>query len=183
MISVVTPTYSWVDGCRIKLDVDAAGEAIEKVRAKYNGDNFTRNVLVAAESKRSPLHKYFDWTDTVAAEKWRLAQAGHLIRSIEIIVAEKPDIGPTRAFVSVGKLRFSTIRAVMCNEVDRDYVLGRALNELRNIQRKYAQLEELGPVFQAITEVLEADVPEVSNSRKRRKPRTKRANVEVLADA
>ena len=43
-------------------------------------------VLEVAENPGHPLHKKFDWDDTVAARRWRLSQAAHLIRSVKVNV-------------------------------------------------------------------------------------------------
>jgi len=42
-------------------------------------------VVNAARPDDHPLHRYFDWDDTAAAEKYRLYQARGLIRSVHII--------------------------------------------------------------------------------------------------
>ena len=44
-------------------------------------------VVEAAEAETHPLHSYFEWDDTEAARKWRLWQAGNLIRSVKILVS------------------------------------------------------------------------------------------------
>lgn len=54
-------------------------------------------VVISAQSKSSPLHRYFEWNDTAAAAKYRLVQAGHLIRCVLI----KTDHGDVRSFVNV----------------------------------------------------------------------------------
>lgn len=56
------------------------------------------DVVEAARAEHSPLHPYFEWKDSVAANQYRLEQARHLTRSIEIRIA--PAIS-TRAFVSI----------------------------------------------------------------------------------
>lgn len=59
-----------------------------------------RQLLVdLARDKKHPLHDRFDWDDTVAGEKWRLEQAGQLLR-----VTFKPAPGrpaELRAFMAV----------------------------------------------------------------------------------
>src|SRR5690348_15271357 len=44
------------------------------------------NVINEAEKKSSPLHPFFEWDDTKAANKFRLQQARSLISDFEITV-------------------------------------------------------------------------------------------------
>jgi len=64
-----------------------------------HGDLTPRLVVDTARDPRHPLHTRFEWDDTVAAERYRLDQAGQLLR-----VTFRPDpTQPThlRAFVAV----------------------------------------------------------------------------------
>src|SRR3990167_2956704 len=49
-------------------------------------------VVKRAENPKSPLHEYFEWNDTAAAQAYRIIQAGELIRSCKLIV-HKGEIG------------------------------------------------------------------------------------------
>lgn len=60
-------------------------------------------VVSAAEPVDSPLHHCFEWDDDEAARKFRLVQAGHLIRRVQIRVDRFDDAEPlrVRAFLHV----------------------------------------------------------------------------------
>lgn len=124
-----------------KLAVVAA--IIQKL--EQNGRCTPRRVLAAARSPDSPLHPYFEWDDTVAAEAHRIEQARALIRriKIEIEYREEVRIAPKylhdaavdagdQGYVSMTKLRREPAnkRAVIQMEIDR--ILG-LLNRLRDI--------------------------------------------------
>lgn len=72
----------------------------ELVAIREEHGTLTPALLVElARDPGHPLHSRFEWDDRVAGEKWRLEQAGHLLR-----VTERPD--PTkpnelRAFMAV----------------------------------------------------------------------------------
>lgn len=70
---------------------------------KRHGSLSPSLVLRAAQSKRSPLHDYFEWDDSVAAQSYRLQQASQLIRTIRIRYVDPQSKEPelTRAFVPV----------------------------------------------------------------------------------
>ncbi len=54
------------------------------------------DVLKDAARKTSPLHAYFEWDDSKAAESHRLAQAASLIRRVQVKVIPAPDTEPIR---------------------------------------------------------------------------------------
>lgn len=58
-------------------------------------------VVQEAESKSSPLHKYFEWRDGLAAMRYREWQARQLIASIFIVQCDQKDAEPIRAFVAL----------------------------------------------------------------------------------
>lgn len=58
-------------------------------------------VVEAARPKTSPLHRYFEWDNTKAAENYRKWQARELILSVYIQDDDDPDAGPVRAFVNL----------------------------------------------------------------------------------
>ncbi len=66
-------------------DADVIAPEILRL-AQNRGDGITKEELLeAARPPRSRLHRYFDWDDKKAAEKWRLKQAGSMLRAFEVI--------------------------------------------------------------------------------------------------
>lgn len=64
-------------------------EAVERI-AKDDVDGLVQPAAVveAARDPESPLHDYFEWDDTAAAERYRLVQARHLLARIRVVVTE-----------------------------------------------------------------------------------------------
>lgn len=81
-MTVLTVQYRAVSGSGLRDgDAEIIGPEIESL-----GHNATSHAIVQkARPKRSPLHPYFEWDDSVAAESYRRFQAEHLARSITII--------------------------------------------------------------------------------------------------
>lgn len=95
------PCYQFKPWSRLKGDAQKVGEALEKLRNDA-GALSPQRIVEAARPSGSPLHDYFDWNDTSAAEKYREQQAAHLLRSIVVTRAPGVELkAPTRAFVSV----------------------------------------------------------------------------------
>lgn len=83
-----------------KADAQRVGEALAKV-ADANGGQLKPDAVVReAEQPRHYLHKFFEWDNKAAAEKYRLDQARHLIRCIDI-VRDDDDEEPKPAFISI----------------------------------------------------------------------------------
>ena len=77
-----------------KADAEVIGPQLEVLAE--DGDVSERNVVDIARSENSPLHRFFDWNNESAADKFRLHQAGTMMRSIRVRYAEndKPRVTP-----------------------------------------------------------------------------------------
>jgi hypothetical protein len=103
-----------------KKDAVIIGKRIEDLTKMYQGE-ITADVLVDdARPVKSPLHKYFDWDNSTAAEKWRLQQARVLMGSIVEVTYIKGDKKESRSFYNVtnkqGKPVYVTLSTVSKNK-------------------------------------------------------------------
>ena len=157
----VEKTYERADGAPIT-DEQALkiGREIDKLVSK-NGAATPEDLLDSAARKSSPIHDLFDWDDSEAARKWRIAQAGQFIRYVRVRVVSTSPSGEqkavkVRAFSSVkdsdGERGYQPTPRCMDNENLRKQVLERALSELRAFEAKYGHLQELSGVLAAIRE-------------------------------
>lgn len=147
--------YKWKPNSRIKLDPQAAGARLEKIRVRHGGELTPHHVVQDARSTKSPLHPHFEWDDIAAAESWRREQASHLIRHlvVEIEAAEGEEPRTTRAFVSLKTEagdRYDSIVRVMSDAEKRAQVVARALAELDIWRERYRDYEELADLFAAL---------------------------------
>lgn len=60
-------------------------QALKELEDRY-GRVTARQLLEAARNKKHPLHREFEWNDSKAAERYRLIQAGEIIRSVRVKV-------------------------------------------------------------------------------------------------
>ena len=61
-------------------DPERAIAALNKLVDSFGGIISPRDVVDAAKNEASPLHPYFEWNDSVAADKYRLGEARNLLR-------------------------------------------------------------------------------------------------------
>ncbi len=80
------PEYCFREWAPTGVEAQVAGDELERIR-KANGDQLNpKQVVEVARPSDAPLHAAFTWDDTGAAERWRLHEARHLIRSVRVLV-------------------------------------------------------------------------------------------------
>lgn len=76
---------------------------------RRDGEVSPESILESARSPKSPLHQYFEWDDSLAAERYRLEQARQMIMRSKLIVQlvearKKPPTNVTvRKFLPTGQ--------------------------------------------------------------------------------
>ena len=82
-------------------DAQVVGIHLERLTKKAKGTLATEEVLKDAKNSTSPIHKYFDWNNSTAAEKYRLQQARQLMGSIMEVVVIGKEQKVTRSYYSI----------------------------------------------------------------------------------
>jgi hypothetical protein len=147
------PRYSWKPGKRFALRAEVVARSLDRIRRDSGGAVNPAAVVDAARDEGHPLHAAFVWDDTVAAERYRLAQARELIHSVRVVLAGGGE--PQLAYVSV-TVRGTDARGYVPARValtEADYhaqSLREALAALEGFRRRYAHLTELAEVFGVI---------------------------------
>lgn len=156
--------YVWKGSTGVKEKEGATAQLVGERLAEIErerGELTAEFVLDDARSHNSPLHKYFDWDDGEAAERWRLTQAGGLIRSVFLKTVGAREVRtPTRAFINLRPAEesdrvYENIVSVMSDDLKRAQVLKRAKDELGMWRKRYSDLTEFADVFGAIDQTLE----------------------------
>ncbi len=135
---------------------EAAQRELDRIRETNDGLLLPSAVVQFAEDANTALHAYFDWDNSEAAKQWRLEQARRVIRlSVTIITEELP---PIRAMVSLTTDRktgggYRSLYDVLDCVPLREQMILDALAELNVFKRKYSQLKQLAPVWDAIEQV------------------------------
>ena len=73
--------YQWKSGSRLNADAEKVGIEIEQIK----GPKTPGAVVEKARSKKTELHKCFEWDDSAAAIQYRLEQARYVLRTISIV--------------------------------------------------------------------------------------------------
>lgn len=155
--------YQWRKGSVHPTDPAVAAEALQKLKDQKGGKIEAADLVQAAKSKSHPLHAEFEWSDTKAAQEYRLHQARGVINSLQVVRVERP-LEPVRKFqvVSLASSRpdepkrvYRDIEDILKDPNQRAELLQRALSELLAVRKKYHGLQELAVVFREFDRVLE----------------------------
>lgn len=142
-------TATWKNGYRFfKADPQKCAEEIMSI----GGEVTPEQVLEKGRDKDSELHKCFEWDDSIAAEKYRLNQAGTVLRLLVIKEEEKPEDRPEVRFFHKTKddEGYKPVHIIVKKEDEYAALLERAWAELRAFKAKYACLQELQEIFELI---------------------------------
>jgi hypothetical protein len=145
-----------------KTGAKLVGQELEKLRQQHQVLT-PQIVLEAAMDEDSPLHRYFTWDDTTAAEKYRLQEAAKIIRSIEVVVVSKGGQETQhRALyttVQIGQDEpgvYVTAEDGLTDKQIRVALLRRAKREAEIFIHKYQQLQSLARIMKTMKEAIEA---------------------------
>jgi len=129
---------------------------LETIRKRGGGILRPVEVVAFARKKTTALHDRFEWDDSVAAERFRLEQARHLIRcTVRMINDDSP---PIHAYVSLeddrkGGDSYRALVDVMSDTELREKLLEQALREADAWRDRYERFTELSPIVKAIRKV------------------------------
>ncbi len=153
--------FEFSEGARFQKDApsdDAAaklvGDHLEMLRKKFKGEITPEDILSDAQHDNSPLHAYFEWSDSEAARQYRLQQARGLIRAVVAVYTQpdKPAVR-ARAYVHINEPSTPHYRETthaMALTKTRQMVLNSAWGELQAWRRKYADLQEFASMIRVI---------------------------------
>lgn len=154
-------------------------DEVLRVVAKHDDKAAPRALLDSARNPSSPLHSFFTWEDSDAAERYRLAQAGALFRRVKLtIVRADPErrevmFSAVRAVTSVpadrsksGSESYGRTSVVMSDEQRRASVLRGIVRDLVGLRNKYATYSELHDVWVTIDDAAMAFDPPSTKAKK-----------------
>lgn len=145
------------------------GEYLYGLSEEEGGKLYPALIVEKAKEKKSPVHDYFEWDDTVAGPLYRITQARELVRSIIVEYKSNGHTGEARAFMNVHNEKiyddndderepsrnYVFIEKVAGNKVFLDQIVNAAHAEMVNWSRKYKQYQRWKE-FENFTTIFEA---------------------------
>lgn len=149
-------TARWRVGTRFTADAQKCADEISEI-CEDIGSASPRDILDKARNEDTELHKCFTWDDSVAAERFRLIEAGTIVRHLIIKEEGKPsdedgeDRPPMRVFYKTTEDEgYKPTEMVVQKKDEYQALLSRAWDELRRFKAKYQMLSELEEIFALI---------------------------------
>lgn len=110
------------------------------------------DLVAVASDDTHPLHDLFEWDDSLAAQKYREAQARILITVVRV---ETPSGNDLPKYVNVkflddkgNKQRgYVTLDLAMKEQTLKEQIISAALREVRHWESKYKDYQELGGII------------------------------------
>lgn len=161
----VTKNLEYVPGKLSRKDIVIVVKALKAIEAK-DGIIRPSAVVASAKAKNSPLNKFFEWDERVAATKYREQQARALIGCVMVRESDSESSQPVRAFVNVringneeeeqaqGYVSQSTM---VRNPGLQQQILSYARNQLILWRSKFGNFEQFYGVALAIDEVIKSN--------------------------
>lgn len=121
------------------------------IEKQFGGVVDPKTLVAAARPTKSPIHRYFEWNNTRAAEKYRLWQARNILLSIEVIINEKESVrayhnifmaNDDRTYVSLDRARQS--------EDLWEQIIHNAMREALAWNSRYETYKELSKISKSI---------------------------------
>jgi hypothetical protein len=132
------------------------------IRAQY-GAVTPRNIVDDARDPKSPLHRFFEWDNTAAAEAYRLSQAGDLMRRVQVYVTHEGVKQPARVYVSIVRndiRQYEETTKAMTNPVSRQALLDQMKRDVESVIRRY----KLFTYFSKSIKLLEKAIEELDKA-------------------
>lgn len=160
-----TVGFEFKEGARFQpgatKDPKEVGDHLAFLRKHHKGELTPKDVVDDARNRNSPLHPFFEWDNTAAAEAYRLSQARGLIRSVVAIYRDDaapggPAIVRMAAYSHIsepGAPHYRETSEAMQLTKTRQLVLQRAWRELQAWRKRYKDLAEFSELFAVVDEV------------------------------
>jgi len=151
--------YEWKPFSNIQVSAQVVGDRLQGIADDNEGQLLASAVVDDARPESAPLHPCFEWDDNQAAGLYREDQARYIIRKVVAVYEEAgKEPGTTvvhvaRAFVHVEEgdsKHYTGIVRAMSDDALREQVLTRAMKEVEDWRKRYAELVELSEIFAAI---------------------------------
>jgi len=152
--------YKWKTtwgGFKPNVPIEVAVREFETIEDTY-GKLTAKNLLKHSEDPKSPLHDMFEWNNSIAANRYRLEQAGKLINSVDIIVVsdgETREIGAYEIVRTDDGNAYKNISTFTISDVDQlKEKTKEAINGLTKKLRVYSRFKEITFDLEAVVEKL-----------------------------
>lgn len=141
-----------------KVAPDVFAARLDALQKQRGGDVSAAAVVEAARPDDADIHGLFEWDDAAAAEAHRILQARNALNSLRRVEIVREEVVERIAWVHVVHTErhehtYVPWSAAAEDEGYRQQVLEEALRYLAGFRKRYAHLQEMAPVLEAVEAV------------------------------
>lgn len=143
----------WKDGMDSFYNGVPAKDVVTELE-KINSDSITPEQIVnVARDENSLLHQFFEWNDSIAAEKYRKIQAQQMLCRITYIVEDNDE--PKRYYhnFTYSTHEYHPVQYFYQHKDAYEELKKRAKDYLDGAVKRFSDIKELQPVWDAIKSV------------------------------
>jgi hypothetical protein len=138
-------------------DPQKIGEALDAIKKATKGRCNSKTILDASRNSKHYLHQFFEWRDSLAAEKYRQDQARTLMRCLEIVEKHDGEERKLPAFISLIEREgrgYYTVREVLNSAELQAIALRQAETDLETYERRLAVFVDICNAIRAAREMI-----------------------------
>lgn len=143
--------FKFADGSRLRGNAQKVGEKLHEIRRR-KGALDAKQVLLDAMPKASVLHKFFTWSNKLAAHKYRMDEARHLIASVITVKSGGVKTQPVRSFVKIHD-SYEPLEVVMNDAGMREQALKEIYATIEHLKKKIKAFEGFADIFKSLGQV------------------------------
>lgn len=139
-----------------KANAQKIGEALTAIKRAAKGRYNSKAVLSAARDHKY-LHQFFEWRDSLAAEKYRQDQARCLMSCLDIVETHKGEERRLPAFISLierSGRSYHTVHEVLDSAELQAIALRQAESDLESYERRLHQFADICTAIRAARELI-----------------------------
>jgi len=140
--------YKWkLKGLTKKVKVDKAVKELQNIKNKC-GELTPEAIVQASKSRKSALHKLFEWDNEKASHQYRLQQARTIINNIEIVIVKnnKPYyVNAYEIVKSEEKREYKSIDTMSVDEAEQVRIM--VLKNIEYLQKKLSIYEDFTDIL------------------------------------
>ena len=140
--------YKWkLKGLTKKVKVDKAVKELQNIKNKC-GELTPEAIVQASKSRKSALHKLFEWDNEKASHQYRLQQARTIINNIEIVIVKNNEPYYVNAYEIVKaeeKREYKSIDTMSVDEAEQVRIM--VLKNIEYLQKKLSIYEDFTDIL------------------------------------
>lgn len=156
-------TYKAAKGARLTdRDAETIGPVLDELASAHGGVLVADRILEAARHPESPLHRFFEWNDSVAAERWRIEQARYLARSIKVVISDGDsgqEVRMLHVVVKDGERGYVPIETIVEDTALLDQLVADAKREQEIWFHRHQQLRKVSHLSTLFDEIERVIIP------------------------